>query len=69
MNKQEVEALRKTDLGHQIHPQFHVRDHENAVIFVPRVTGGLYACERGGSCLATLASSGAGALSLGLLST
>ncbi|MCH8064207.1 MAG: aspartate aminotransferase family protein [Chloroflexi bacterium] len=34
MNKQEIEALRKTDLSHQIHPQFHVRDHENAVIFV-----------------------------------
>ncbi len=34
MNAQEVEALRKSDLSHQIHPQYHVSDHQDAVIFV-----------------------------------
>ena len=34
MNTQEVEALRKSDLSYQIHPQYHVSDHQDAVIFV-----------------------------------
>lgn len=29
----DVHDLRKLDLGYQIHPQFHVRDHENPVVY------------------------------------
>ena len=33
MNEDEIARLRATDLAHQIHPQFHVRDHENAIVY------------------------------------
>ena len=33
MNEEEIARLRKADLDHQIHPQFHVRDHENPVVY------------------------------------
>ena len=33
MDKNNVDGLRRADLSHQIHPQFHVRDHENAVVY------------------------------------
>ena len=34
MDEREIAELVRTDLAHQIHPQYHVRDHENPVIFV-----------------------------------
>ncbi len=34
MNQDEAQSLIQSDLAHQIHPQYHVRDHENAVIYV-----------------------------------
>lgn len=34
MNEQEIARLVQTDREHQIHPQYHVRDHENPVVFV-----------------------------------
>ncbi len=33
MNEDEIARLRATDLAHQIHPQYHVRDHENAIVY------------------------------------
>ena len=33
MEETEAQSLIQSDLAHQIHPQFHVRDHENAVIY------------------------------------
>ena len=34
MDRQEAARLRKADLENQLHPQYHVRDHEEAVLFV-----------------------------------
>jgi adenosylmethionine-8-amino-7-oxononanoate aminotransferase len=34
MNEQEIARLVQADLDHQIHPQYHRRDHEDPVIFV-----------------------------------
>jgi adenosylmethionine-8-amino-7-oxononanoate aminotransferase len=34
MDERDAEALVRADLAHQLHPQYHVRDHENPVIFV-----------------------------------
>ncbi len=33
MNEEEAQALTQADLAHQLHPQFHVRDHQNPVIY------------------------------------
>ena len=33
MNEQEIARLRATDMDHQIHPQYHVRDHEDAIVY------------------------------------
>jgi len=34
MKAEDAEALVRADLAHQIHPQFHVRDHQDPVIYV-----------------------------------
>ena len=34
MEKQEIDRLLEADLAHQLHPQFHVRDHQDPVLFV-----------------------------------
>ena len=33
MEKSDIDQLRQADVDHQIHPQYHVRDHENAVVY------------------------------------
>ena len=33
MEKNDIDLLRQADIDHQIHPQYHVRDHENAVVY------------------------------------
>ncbi|MCH7718077.1 MAG: aspartate aminotransferase family protein, partial [Chloroflexi bacterium] len=34
VDEREIAGLLKTDIAHQIHPQFHVRDHQEPVVFV-----------------------------------
>ena len=34
MEKQEIDQLLEADLAHQLHPQYHVRDHQDPVLFV-----------------------------------
>ena len=34
MEKQEIDRLLEADLAHQLHPQFHVRDHQDPVLYV-----------------------------------
>ena len=33
MNEQEIARLRQLDIEHQLHPQYHIRDHEGQVIY------------------------------------
>ncbi len=34
MDEREIAGLLKTDIAHQIHPQYHVSDHQEPVVFV-----------------------------------